>query len=72
MDGSYRAWLAATAANRVRGIVKFDLDLDHGRGFWRRNPGHGFAVIEFRAGHIFDVVAHVVGERQGDALDLGS
>jgi len=53
----------------VRGIVKFDLD--HGCGFWRRNPEHGFAVIEFRAGRIFDVVAHVVGERQGDTLDLG-
>ena len=70
MDGSYRAWLAATAANRVRGIIKFDLD--HGRGFWRRNPEHGFAVIELRTGRIFDVVAHVVGERQGDTLDLGS
>jgi len=68
VDGSYRAWLAATAANRVRGIVKFDLD--HGCGFWRRNPEHGFTVIEFWGGRIFDV-AHVIGERQGDALDLG-
>ena len=53
----------------MRGIVKFDLD--HGCGFWRRNPEHGFTVIEFRAGRVFDV-AHVISERQGDALDLGS
>jgi hypothetical protein len=54
----------------VRGIVKFEHDLDHGRGLWHRNPEHGF-VIKFRPGHVRHViVGHVDGERPGDALEL--
>ena len=50
----------------MRGIVK--LKLGHGRGFWHRNPEHGFVVIKFRAGHVVVIRG---GERHGDALDLG-
>jgi hypothetical protein len=56
----------------VRGIVKFEHDLDHGRGFWHRNPEHGF-VIKFWSGHVLHVVVGghvVVSERQGDVLEF--
>ncbi len=73
VDGGYRARFAGTAANRVRGIAKLEHDLDRGRGFWQRNPEHGFVVIKFRVGHVLHVaVIRAGGERQGDALDLGS
>jgi hypothetical protein len=54
----------------VRRIVKFDLD--HGRGFWHRNPEHGLVlVIKFRSGDVLHVVVgHVVGEHRGDVLEF--
>jgi hypothetical protein len=51
----------------MRGIVK--LELDHGRGFWHRNPEHGLVVIKLRVVHVAVIRR---GERHGDALDLGS
>ena len=55
----------------MRGIVKFEHDLDHGRGYRHRDPEHGFVVIKFRAGHVIHVVvSHVVSERQADVLEF--
>jgi len=55
VDGSWRASLAGTDADRVRGIVKLEFDLEHGRR-WLPNPEHGL-VARFRIGYVLHVVA---------------
>jgi len=40
----------------VRGIVKLELDLEHGRRLWHRNPEHCLVIIQFRAGHVLHLV----------------
>ena len=51
----------------MRGIIEFDLD--HGRSLGRGNPEHGL-VVQHDGIVVIRIVAY--GERQGDALDVGS
>jgi len=73
VDGCDRARLAATAADRVRGIVKLKL----GRGCGHRKPEHGLVVDRYHwavlvIGLVRVVLARVFGERQGDILGRGT